>query len=140
MLNTAKNVFLGAISILAKYSLHYSLFDLVDCVPTLRPMKCLYSQVTKSCFDFFSCLRFVEIRRTERNSHRQMELDNLEYLKNVIFKFLAFESGKHLAKFMVSQFFLCLQFSLTDCTQLRYFTARVSKNCITLGKPYLSNG
>jgi len=33
-----------------------------------------------------------EIRRSERNSHRQMELDNLEYLKNVIFKFLSFES------------------------------------------------
>merc|ERR1719193_1258887 len=33
-----------------------------------------------------------EIRRSERNSHRQTELDNLEYLKNVIFKFLSLES------------------------------------------------
>ena len=50
-------------------------------------------------------LHFAEIRRTERNSHRQMELDNLEYLKNVIFKFLAFESGEHLMALSVISYF-----------------------------------
>ena len=37
-----------------------------------------------------------------------MELDNLEYLKNVIFKFLSFESGKSLEMNRLDVRLLCL--------------------------------